>query len=46
MFLSQPNLLHLNFCERYHENVNEEHDRSIRETKMNEDRDRIAHLLV
>ena len=46
MFLSQSNLFRLNICERNHEDVNEEHDRSVREIKMNEERDRIAHLFV
>ena len=46
MFLSRSNLLRLNICERNYENVNEEHNRSVREIKINEERDRIAHLFV
>ena len=45
MFLSPPNLLHLNICEKNHEDVNEEHNLSIREN-MNEERDQITHLFV
>ena len=44
IFLFQPNLFCLNICERNHENVNEEHDHSVHEMKMNEERDKIAHL--
>ena len=46
MFLSQPNLLRLNICERNHEDVKEEHDRSICEINMNEEHDRIVYLFV